>query len=372
MHAETIHAIAVELIHDDSEISLRKNLQQLIQAVEKRLAEPNQPANDAAVTAAAQNLYEQLKHSRTHNFGPTWRKLIVELDLSLLMADTLRDRIERAISENRIDTPLKQALDTLHQEIKGKHNALNQLHQSSQALGIGLDELKEDEYELKIMIPRSAFGDNLRGFNVELTKLHRQLVVLSKITTSPQDRFEIRSVSSNDFMVSLNVNVDLVDIILFALIGLQHAHIRERERMEALKQTFKDLPGDLYDGIRQHAQETIGKAVDELVGRLRDSVGEAVSPERLGQHQTQLKEAFSRLAELIERGFNIDVRAWEPPDEEELTDEHSEAVVKAIHAKRARLQKIVDQSASLRLLQKSEVEILQIEAQDDGDPSEES
>lgn len=368
MHAERILSVTNELISDATETKYLELLGALIAAVDKRITQPDQPNFDQAVSNAATKLFENLENSRTQTFTPTWRKLIQELGLSVLLSENIRKRVDEAFQIRLVDSNLKTSLEELKREITDKHRSLAQIQQGFQSLGIKGDELDPDELELNIVMPRKSIDDQLSGFKKELDELDKQLRVISSICKNDVGSFKIRSISTNDFSFSLDINIDLADVLLYVLVYLHVARTDFVKKMEALETDFSDLPRELLDSFKKFARDTTKRKISEVIEEMeKGECDQAVDSSKLSQQKGPVSAALYYLAKLLERGFNIDVRVGEPPEEEAPEEGQTEGLER-LRTRNERLRAIGRKAAELRVIERQSEPILSIEdsSSDDG------
>lgn len=371
MHAERIFSVINELISDAAETRYSNLIDILIAAVAKRLKDPGNQQFDEEVSSAATNLFEQLLKSRTHTFTPTWRKLIHELGLSVLLSENIRMHVDEAFETRLVDSNLKTSLEELKRQITKKHQSLAQLSEGFQTLGIKDDELEPDEVELNISMPRKSIDDQLDGFKKELDELNKQLRVISEICKTDPAPFKIRSISTNDFSLSLDISVDLAEVLLYVLVYLHAARIDLVGKFAALDDKFSDLPKDLLDQLKKFANDTTRRKIKEAIEQMAENCKQAVDSDKLDQQKGPVTAALSYLAKRLERGFNIDVRVGEHPEEEEEPEEATTPEISRLRAHKERLRGIGRRVANLKIIERQRNPILSLEdSSGDDEPAE--
>jgi hypothetical protein len=120
-------------------------------------------------------------------------------------------------------------------------------------------------------------------------------------------------------------------------------------------------------GIDQHINETVDQRLTELAHEL---VEESALPDehRSNELENQVRWSLRRLAERIDQGYSVDVRAPEPPAEE-LADEEGSEEDEAAVSDRARLMAIRELAANIRRLDPQGKRILQLPGGDETDPA---
>ncbi len=265
-------------------------------------------------------------------------------------------------------------MEELKRQIADKHGSLAHIQQGFQNLGIKGDELDPDELELNIVMPRKSIDDQLSGFKKELDELDKQLRVISSICKSDIGSFKIKSISTNDFSFSLDINIDLAEVLLYVLVYLHVARTNFAEKMEALETNFSDLPEELFDRFKKFVRDTTERKISEAIEQMeKGQCDQAVDSNKLSQQKGPVSAALLYLAKLLERGFNIDVRVGEPPEEEASKEGETEEVER-LRARNERLRAIGRRAAELRVIERQSEPILSLEdsssdnGQRDGEP----
>lgn len=368
MHAERVLSIINELLADARQIKLIELLDALAAAIEKRIKEHTQPEHDTEVANAANKLFQALGESRTHSFTPTWRKLVDELSLSILLAENIRARVDEAFESRRFDSELQVALTALKNDLAGKIKSAQQVQSGFKSLRIAPDELEPDEVEFNVAMPRESVDDQLDGFKKELDEFGKQLRVVATACKDKSSNFKIRNISTNDFSLAIDISVDLGEVLLFILIVIHGAQIDLRAKLASLEQQFSDLPNDLFNQFKEFANQTVKRKISDAIDLMAERCSDAVDVAALKQQRQPIIAAFFYLATLVQRGFNMDVRAGEQPEEKEGDAEEETSELKQLRTLQARLRRIGSQAADLKLIQGQTAPILSIEdASDHGD-----
>ena len=145
------------------------------------------------------------------------------------------------------------------------------------------------------------------------------------------------------------------------MVYLHAARIDFAEKMEALEAKFSDLPGELFGRFKEFVRDTTKRKISAAIEQMeKGECDQAVDSNKLSQQKGPVGSAISYLAMLLERGFNLDVRVGEPP-EEEAPEEGEPEEVERLRARNERLRALGRRAAELRVIERPSEPILSLE-----------
>jgi hypothetical protein len=331
MNAERLHAIATALQADLSKSGVLSNLQQLISALSNQVSQPNQPQYQQQTSQFYNALVEGLKSSSVNEFSPTWQQALEELGARPLLGVTLAKHVEDIFSRNQITPSVaQQELQVLVNEMQSLSTAVDQLLTSFRTLKIGKEDLAPGECELGVLVPRAFVENRLDRFADELEELNRIFGVFAELSTGSRPSFAIKTISSTDLSIFLEVGAIVGACVATAV-----------ERIIALYKNLlevRKLQGELVkqgvekknlEGLETHANVIMDTGIDKLVKDLLLEFKGKVDSGRKNELSVELKYSLKKIANRIDRGFNIEVRMEEPAPLAE-SDKKSTAEVEAL------------------------------------------
>ena len=331
MNAERLHAIASALQADISTSAVLSNLQQLISALSNQVSQPNQPQYQQQTSQFLIALVDGLKSAAINEFSPTWQQALQELGAWQLMGSSLAEQVEEIFARNQITPSVaQQELQALLIELQAVSTAFDQLLTSFRVLKIGKEDLAPGECELGVLVPRAFVDNRLDRFADELEELDRIFGVFAELSTGSRPSFPIKTISSTDLSVFLEVGSAVGACVATAV-----------ERIIALYKTLlevRKLQGELVkqgvdkknlEGLETHANGIMDVGIDKLVNELLSEFKGKVDTGRKNELSVELKYSLKKIANRIDRGFNIEVRMEEPIQPADA-DAHVTADVKAL------------------------------------------
>ena len=223
-------------------------------------------------------------------------------------------------------------------------SATDQLISAFGHLHIGRDDLQPGECELGILIPRSAVDDGFGEFVGELRDLDFIFGTFSELVSADAGELQIRTISSSDLMVFLAAVPGVCASIAYGAERITGAYKNLLE-IKKLRRELKEqgLPAKSLKGIDTHANKVMGDEIEGLTIEIVDEyyVGDDVA--RRNELTNAVRISLRKLANKIDRGFNIEVRAKPPASTEEPDDEGHETLSHHI-------QVVMDASQVLRFI----------------------
>ncbi len=325
MNTTKLHIIAKALKKELARVGAVALVNQAVQALQNQVNQPQQPSHQQQLSSHLENLYKTLEGSPVDDFSPAWRDAMEELGVHQEFGKKLEVRVRNIFERNQItpQTALEDMIK-LHDDISGIESQLTDLVNSLEYFGVGEDELEIDECEVGIVIPRTYVKDNLKAFGTELIEIEKSLLVFSELATGQREPLEIRQISSSELSVFLDYLPEIGACIAVAVERIV-ALYKQLLEIKKLKKDLsaQDVPEDKLAGIEEHAASIVSPKLDELANELMEKYGNHIDPARKNEVSTEIRHSLNKIANRIDRGFNIELRVseHEHEEEEEVTEE---------------------------------------------------
>lgn len=342
VNLERFHAIAIALKHELHDANVPGLVRQLADGLRQMVQDPAQPGYQQTVSNLRRQLDEALETVPSDTYSPAWRQSVDELGVSDVFGANLRAQINEIFGRNEI-TPSAAAdeIEQLAGRLDQLSSELDRLLGGLEYLDIGAEELEAGQFEIGFLIPRGEVNEELVELGEEFKQLSRLLGPLLEVATGSRPQLEVRSISSSSFQVflasgsavALAMAKTLESLITSyeKLLGIRQAH-------EALKES--DVPDEALSGVENYAQEFMQGEIEQIAA---DLIADADGDEsRKNELKIELTMSLNGLANRLDRGFGIEVRAGEIPDaddEDEPTgDEDERTAAELIRSKQAKLR----------------------------------
>jgi len=273
-----------------------------------------------------------------------------EIDATETIGIRLADRVAEIFSRNQITPSIAlQELQQLQAEARSLAESLAGITTSFAKLGIGKEDLEAGECELGVLVPR-LFVDNLLGnFADELKDIDRILGVFSELTLGSRPGFEIKTISSSDLSVFLQLTPFVAAAVATAIerIVALYKNLLEVRRLQG-QLAEQGVSKENLSGLENHANTIMTQGIEKLAKEIIKEHKSNVDPGRKNELSIELRLVLNQIATRIDRGFNIEVRMAEPERASEQ-DGTSDAETDKLFEQYAKIQDATKSMQFLRL-----------------------
>jgi len=352
MNAERLHALGIAVQDDLEQTSLVPTLQQLRDALRNQVNAPQDANFQQQVATTLDRLLTALAAAPSNSFPPTWLQVEEELGIDHLLGERLGVTIRGIFERNQI-TPSVAAdeIDRLYAEVEALATQLTALLGAFEHFHVGAEELQPGRAEVAVLIPRPAVGNQLSRLGAEFQELHRLLGPFLELGTGSRPSVEVVSISATDFGVFIDLAPKAAAFLAVAverLIGAYKNLLEIRKLRHEMNE--QGVPTDRLAGIDEHANSVMSDRIEEITAELVMEASSRVDAGRQNELRVELRLALNGIANRIDVGYNIDVRAGSAAAESDTGPDDTEA-----------LQKIRNASINLRFLNRSGKPILSLE-----------
>jgi hypothetical protein len=334
MNAERLHAIAQALREEVTGTSYPEHLEQLADGLQKVVEAPNQPGPQEQVSGARENLNNVLRVVPSNTYSPAWEEALNELGVAEIVGEPLLERIEEILTANEITPTTAQAeIAEIRDRVNAFVAALDQVIFAFDFFSIGSEELPPGEFEIGFLIPRDQVDHGLEELGKEFVQLKRIIGPFSELAGEGRPEVKVRSVSSSEFQVFLDSAPATAALFIAALERVLAVY----KQVLDIRQKHRELSEN--SDLSEEAIKPLAEAASEMMGRRTREIAEELIAEantgaegRDNELLTEIRLQLNALAERIDRGYNVEVRAGELPestDEDELGEDLDPATRKA-------------------------------------------
>lgn len=318
MNAERLHAIALSLngeIENGNYIEMFRNFVSSLQQV------VNQPQNASFqqnLSSFRKTLSTTLQNANSNSFSPAWRQILKEINVDDLLGQQLLDHVDGIMAANAITPAVAvRELNLLQDRLDKFKNSTTQIIESFRNFHIGDEKLMPGECEIGLLIPRAAVKNQLFGFSNEIKELGFILNTFSEVATGKKDDLEIRTISSSELMVFLKATAEYSVCVAMAIKGV----IELYKQVLKFRKIYKDLvesgmPEEKMKEIKKHADQVMTEGIDTLTVEIVDAYYKGDSG-RKNELKNAVRVSLKKMANRIDRGYNIEVRVERLPDKED-------------------------------------------------------
>ena len=340
MNAERLHAIAVSLNQEMTQGNTVTRMQELISALQQVVNQPH-PQHQQALSQSLKAMYACVTNTASDGFSPAWREILREIGGESLSGSHLKVNVETIFAGNQITPAVAiEELQKLQKRLQAFKTALDQITSALRHLHISDEKLSPGECEIGILIPRDAVGNHMLEFADELKELGFILNTFSEVATGKKDELAIRTISSSGLLVHLQASAPYAACLAVAIervVALYKQLLEIRKLREGLRK--QGVPEDQSTGIEVYANNLMETGIDKIAVEVVSEYHKKDDKGRKNEFTNAVRIWLNKVANRIEHGFNIEVRA-EPLDKKSDQEENKrlQAAIATIQAATANMQ----------------------------------
>lgn len=314
MNAEQLHSIARELDQIVEQTGVQKLLDRLQTALQNQISQPQQAQHQAEVQEARRALMTSLTESPFNQWSANKRQISREIGADGLFGESLADRIAATFQENSA-TPevIRRDVEKINTELRGFLSALKNLVGSLGHFGIAFEELKPDEGEIGLQIPRLTDTDSLQDFAKDLRRLDFEVKTVSEIVTGSAETNRIRTISSTDFLIFVMAIPEIVNTFSNIVTLLRYGYEKVQQLRGVLEQlrALGNASDDTINNLKRDIEDGMGNEVASVIEKLQPMYQAALDRGH-NDLQVRVESTVRGLASRIDKGYTFSFRVGPP------------------------------------------------------------
>jgi hypothetical protein len=348
VNVERVHAVARQAHEELESQGVVRSLTVLQEGLRGLTNQPGDAQSQAQISEARTAL-QVLANAPSNDWPSSDRQVAEELGLVEVMGDSLLESIEAVLARNEMTPAVADGeITPLAEQVTSTVSQLSTMVSAFAHFGIGADEPRGDA-EIILTIPRSAVHDELRELGEEFQTLWKILVPFQELTTGTRSGIPVGTISSTAFGLELLAAPAVAYGVAKAvneILSVYKNILDIRQARNELKAS--GLPDDALEAVDAHANSLMGERTSSLADDLLSefAVAQPLDPGRRNELTIELRLSLNALANRIDSGYEIDVRAPSPPDE--ASDENPNDDVTGEPSDREFQRRIRDLSPTLR------------------------
>lgn len=327
MNVERLHRILIDLNKDLKKEKVVTLMQQVRDHLQNQVNQPNQPSHQTNLVKSLENLNKALETSSYNNYSPSWKEIITEISGDINFGIPLKNQIQTILSSNAI-TPAK-ALEDIKQIFDNLQNfqtAINNTLSGFKTLGIEEEDLEQGQCELGYTIPRKFIENKLSELKKEIGELNFILNHISEVVTGEKKEYEVKTISSSDFLLYVIIGLQVADVLSKATERILN-HYKQILEIKLLRNQLKEIgvPASKTKSIETHANGMMKSEIKAIAKEVMDEHYKTGETGRKNELENSLVIALNKLANRIDKGFNVEIRVEPlpaPSEDEEPTEEY--------------------------------------------------
>lgn len=326
MNVEQLHAVCQELRNEIHETNFIGTLQELAEALQQSVAQPQSSQFQEKIGVLREQLHSTLSAIESDSRPVTTKAIIEEIGATDLLGENLLQQINESFQQLDVTPSLvHNDVGRIVRELSEFQKSLDGLLAGFRSFGISADTLSPYTAELGVLIPRGDNRESLRVFAADVRKLNGELQPFHELVTGKSADFRIRSLSSSDLAMFLDVLPETAAAIVGTVWALTNAYDKFLDiRLKRKELSDAGVPDESLEPIDSWAAEIISKQVDEITRELMDEFEDVERPSgRRNEVEGLLKLSIKKLAGRLDVGYHFSARVGEPeePEADESEDE---------------------------------------------------
>lgn len=324
MNAERLNAICKSLESDFKRTDLLGSLQNTVNSL-KNVVNQSNSSTQNELAKYLSILYAALEQSEYNHYSPSWRQIISQLRKDILLGIDLKENILSILSENTITLAVAlEKIKNIHTSIKEFHEAIISISEGCTNLKIGSEELENGASDIGILIPRKYIENKLDGFILELKEINLILSIFTEYTTGKKHKLDIKTVSSTDLLIYLVLLPSVAACLAKSVSWIVDTYLKILQiRKIKLELINMGIPDKSISGITEYSNNVMREEIEKIVVDIEQKYCKINDPDRRNELHNGIRISLNKLANRIDKGFNIEIRMALAQHEEQPQDTKS-------------------------------------------------
>lgn len=344
MNVEQLHSTCLELKKEISSTDIIGTIQKLESNLQQLVNQPNQPQHQQEIGNLRTFLTERLSEIEQSERSVVKRNIIQEIGGSGLFGSELLERINESFIQVDVTPSLVHSdIHTILTELNEFNQGLDELIAGFKKFGIHTEELEPYTAELGVMIPRYNNSDDLDVLSKDLSRLNKELQAFNELVTGQADNFKVKTVSSSDISVFLNILPETAQAVVSTIALLMYGYDKlldiRKKRQEFVEQ---NAPEEVVQSLDKWAEGVMEEQIEEATSKLLEEFKGVKRPDkRVREVETNIRLSTKKLAGRIDVGYHFSAKVAEPEDSEEADEKESarrEEVINKIKSSASKLE----------------------------------
>lgn len=360
MNVDRLHSIAKAVSAEIQGIDLAGKMAALQSALTNQANSPQEPSYQQTVATSRQALVDVLAIAPSDSYTPTWRQAMEELGFDNLLGAELLGRIDEIFNRNQITTSVaRDEITQLTTDLQELVNALQSMLESFAYFKISTEDLEPGEAEVGVLIPRPAVKEELPELGEEFQELQKILSPFLELAEGSRPPLKVRTISSSDYTVYVAMAPGAALSLATALDRILDVYKKILD-IRASHQQLADqgVPPEVLAPLKDHANKRMADETERLASEMVDASAAVADSGRANELKIEVRLSLNALANRIDHGYNLDVRA-QPEPEPEPSDEETESAAEG-WANREALRRINNLAPNLAFVNRTGKPILSL------------
>jgi hypothetical protein len=312
MNVERLHLVLRATLDAVTKSGVVADIGGLATSLQNQVNDPATATYQQQISSQLEKLRTSLSSIETNNFPPGWKQVLTEHGLFLFIGTELLQKLTEIFSRNAITPSIAlKEIQEVQRDLNSKATAVTELLNALKLLEFPADDLKPGEAEIGLLVPRESIDSKLDRFTRELNDTAKIIRVFEELTTGQRRETTIRTLSSSDLTVLLDI-WPVSGVALATAVERIAALYKQVLEIKKLKAEITRLA--LPEKMTQELDKEANAKMEANLRSLRDEMIANYEGQKARKHEleTELLIALHRIANKLDEGIHFEFRAGEP------------------------------------------------------------
>jgi hypothetical protein len=285
MNVERLHLVLRAALEAITKADVFADISGLASSLHNQVNDPATAAYQQQVSSHLEKLRASLAAIETNNFPPGWKQVLTEHKLTYFIGTELLKHLLEIFSRNAITPTIAlKDIQEVQLELTQDVTAATELVNGFKRLEFPTDDLNPGEAEVGLLVPRESISSKLDRFTKELNDTAKIIGVFEELTTGQRREPTIRTLSSTDLTVLLDI-WPISGVALAAAIERIASFYKQVLEIKKLKAEITRLA--LPEKMTQQLDQEANEKMEANLRLLRDEVTQDYKGEKTRKHELE-------------------------------------------------------------------------------------
>lgn len=247
---------------------------------------------------------------------PYAQEVVDELSLGEALPPALPARLSGIIDERGFDhVAIATDLRTEAKKVGTLAAHVDRITTGFDKLGVEFESVNDCEAEVGLLLPRQVVGETIPEVTAEFQKLGKLFRAINELTGAADYDPKIRTISSSDWQIFLNLSSDQILVVVFAIeriVTLFQTNLQIKQLQQALAE--KDMPEKIIKAIEDEIDKRVSGALEALTEEIIKDHAKVEDQNRRNELGNQLRQGLKHLARRMNEGARVEVNVAVPEE----------------------------------------------------------
>ena len=238
----------------------------------------------------------------------------------------MSDRISEILERNNITPAVaKDEIEEIVGDLESISDSIDHILPALDYFDVDQDDVEPGHAQLSYLVPREAVNSSLSRFRDELDVISRYVGVFSEIYVGKRPNLKLRSLSSSDFSVFIDIAPEVAARLAAAIDHLVNTYktlVQIRQHRHQLQEL--NVPEASLEGLSEHANTMMKGKVKEITSSIVNDTDAKIPEGRENELEVDLRLTLNGIANRLDKGFCFEITAKPLPDDDDDENESND------------------------------------------------